>query len=95
MASHPTYYRSAPIYVAEALKKILSLQSMLELLYEDVRKLKDEKTKFYVERCEENVKLIGNFIRGVDSICTDIDFDDFSKAFRHFKLIRVTYVSNH
>jgi len=61
---------------------------MLELLYEDVRKLKDEKTKFYVERCEENVKLIGNFIRGVDSICTDIDFDDFSKAFRYFKLIR-------
>jgi len=36
---------------------------MLELLYENVRKLKDEKTAFYVERCEKNVKVIGDIIR--------------------------------
>ena len=88
MASYPKYYRSKPNFVAEALKKVLSLQRMLELLYEDVRKLKDEKTAFYVERCEKNVKIIGDIIRGVDSICTDVDLDDFSSAFRHFKLIR-------
>ena len=88
MATYPTSYRSKPNYVAQTLKKILSLQRMLELLYEDVRKLKDEKTAFYVERCEKNVKIIGDIIRGVDSICTDVDLDEFSSAFRHFKLIR-------
>jgi len=79
---------SEPSYVAEALKKVLSLQRMLELLYEDVRKLKDEKTKIYIERCEENVRLIGHIIRNTDGICTEIDTDNFSSAFRHFKLIR-------
>ncbi len=88
MALHPTYYRGKPNSVAEALKKVLSLQRMLELLYEDVRKLEDEKTEFYVERCDYNVTKIGEIIRKANGICAKIDADNFSDAFRLFKLIR-------
>ena len=88
MARYPQTYRDEPKYQAETLKKVLSLQRMLELLYEDVKKLKDEKTEIYVKRCESNITIIGEILRKADGVCTRIDSDDFSGAFSCFKLIR-------
>jgi hypothetical protein len=80
-----TSYRTLD-YITHAIKNVLSLQRMIELLCEDIKKLSDEKTKSYVDRFMENVIKIQSFIR--IGVCHNIDSDDFLNAFFSFKKVR-------
>ncbi|MEM2972389.1 MAG: hypothetical protein QW270_08240 [Candidatus Bathyarchaeia archaeon] len=73
-------------YTSEAIKNILLLQRMIELLCEDVKKLRDEKTKFYVNRCIKNVINIHELIR--DYVCENVDQEEFNEAFLSFMQVR-------
>ena len=58
-----TNYATMP-YVTSTLKTIVSFQRKLELLYEDTNKLRDDKTKFYIDRCEQNLDTIRKLLQG-------------------------------
>lgn len=53
-----------PEDVIETLKIIIAFQRDLELLCEDIRKLMDDKTEFYVKRCWTNLNTIRRILEG-------------------------------
>jgi hypothetical protein len=78
-------------YITDAIKNVLSLQRMIELLCEDIKKLGDEKTKHYIERFMANLTTIQYLIRGSSSssgVCDYIDSGLFTRALSSFTMIR-------
>lgn len=53
--------------IDSALADVTSFQRRMEMLFEDVRKLDDEKTNFYVVRCQLNLNRIRSTIEKPDS----------------------------
>lgn len=78
-------------YISEAIKNVVLFQRMIELLYEETRKLADEKTEFYVDRCGNNIIRIRLYIRGSGAAlgtCGNIDLEEYDDALRDFTRIR-------
>jgi uncharacterized protein (UPF0332 family) len=77
--------------VSKAIKDILVFQRLLELLFEDTRKLEDKSTSYYVSRCGENVEYIRHYLRGKQTgkgVCDLIDASKYSEAFASFRCVR-------
>jgi hypothetical protein len=75
----------------QAIKGILELQRSIELLFEDVKKMYDEKTESYFKRCAKNMGHIKLRIRGsssYDGVCRSLDFENYEEAFKKFKYVR-------
>lgn len=80
-------YRS----ISYAIKAALAFQNRIELLYEDIRKLSDEKTKFYVQRCEKNVDWIRFLLRGSPrtfGACSHLDEEQYIEAIKKVQRVR-------
>lgn len=78
-------------YTNETIKTALAFQSSIELLFEDIKKISDEKTKYYIERIDGNLfsirwKLTSS--KSTSTVCDYIDCGNHKDAFEHFKLIR-------
>lgn len=77
--------------VPKALKSVLAFQRKIELLYSDIKKLKDEKTFVYIKRCGRNVKLIENYLRGSSNyigVCNEINDFKFEEGYKTFQKTR-------
>jgi len=78
-------------YVSEALKAALALQRNIELLFADIEKLSDEKTQFYVARCQTKINHIRFFLTGSSKslgACDYIDVANYDNGFKLFRRIR-------
>ena len=78
-------------YLSGTIKAALTFQRSIELLFEDIKKLSDEKTKSYIARCETNIKIIESYVRGTskfDGVCDCIDKATYEPAFARFKRVR-------
>lgn len=78
-------------YLDSTVGVITKFQRELELLYEDAKKLSDEKTKFYVERCATNVRYVGSYLSGterVSGVYILLDSGKYVEAYDRFKKIR-------
>lgn len=87
------YYASTeykkPSYINETIKSALTFQRSVELLFDDVKKLSDDKTKYLIERCQKNVILIGDYLRDrPDGVCSYLDDYRYANAFSLFRNIR-------
>lgn len=83
-------YRNSE-YLSKAIKAALALQRSIELLFEDIKKLSDETTKSYIDRCQRMVGLIVLYLRGSSKLtgtCDGLDIADYETAFKKFKRIR-------
>lgn len=83
-------YRNAE-YISEAIKSALLFQRSIELLFEDTKKLSDDKTKFYVDRCSSNVYSIRDSLSGTFQtygIGEKLDTEQYGAAFQTFQKIR-------
>jgi hypothetical protein len=77
--------------INEAIKAVLTFQRNIELLYEDIAKLSDDKTQYYIERCHKNVVSIRLSIRGASGyqgVLDDLDSAAYSPAYTKFRNIR-------
>lgn len=78
-------------YTNETIKTALAFRRSIELLFEDIKKLSDEKTKYYIERIDGNLfsirwKLTSS--KSLDTVCDHIDHGRYHDAFARFQLIR-------
>jgi hypothetical protein len=82
-------------YVSKAIKTALAFQRSIELLFEDTKKLYDDKTQSYVQRCADNITKIEAFLRGTAGVFSSLDTageEDYEHAFRMFRKVRsLTY----
>jgi len=84
------YYRN-PDYISETIKAALTFQRSIDLLFEDIKKLSDEKTKYYIERLSNNVSKIRLMLttsKISKTICDSIDLGEYADAFDNFQIIR-------
>lgn len=89
MYSSSTYHTSENMN--EALKTAIRFQCSCELLLEDLKKLSDAKTKYYVDRSIGCVSGIAFYIRGKSSYigaCGYLDQYDYDHAFHQFAKAR-------
>ena len=80
-----------PDYLSEAIKAALAFQRSMELLFEDIKKLSDEKTKFYIDRYNKNINFIRFSLSGTSKslgACDYIDIANYNEAFKSFRRIR-------
>jgi hypothetical protein len=78
--------------ISETIKAILTFQRGIELLYEDIKKLSDEKTELYIDRCKGNIISIRVRIQGSSGTCDYIDRTEYEFAFAAFRKVRsLTY----
>jgi HEPN domain-containing protein len=88
MATYPSSVKS----VDESIKQTLAFLRSIELLYEDIRKLSDDKTEYYVKRCEDDLISIRITVRGGKvtyvGVCGELDRYNYSIAFDKFNSIR-------
>ena len=78
-------------YLSEVIKAALSFQRSIELLFEDIKKLSDEKTKYYINRIDGNVFAIRWRLASSEkfnTVCEYIDLGEYEGAFKRFRLIR-------
>lgn len=78
-------------YITEAIKTALGFQRSIELLFEDIKKLSDEKTKFYISRCKDNISKIRIYLTGSPSsfgTVEELDRTNYNEAFGRFRRIR-------
>lgn len=78
-------------YTNKTIKTALAFQRSIELLFEDVKKLSDEKTKYYIARIYGNVFSIRRLLTSSEesnTVCELIDFGRYEDAFKHFQWIR-------
>ncbi len=78
-------------YVSEAVKSALDVQAKIELLYEDIKKLSDEKTKFYINRVCENVSDVIRHVSGTSALsgaCELLDITKYNEAYAEFRKVR-------
>jgi hypothetical protein len=60
-------------------------------LFEDITKLSDDKTGYYVKRCQDNLLSIRLAVRGATSyagVCEELDKCDYEAAYTKFRNIR-------
>lgn len=78
-------------YTDDTVKVITKFQRELELLYEDTKKLSDEKTDFYVKRCAESLELIRTLLQGEEEwsgVYHQLDNETYREAYDEFIKIR-------
>jgi len=83
-------YRN-PKFMGEAIKAALTFERNIELLFEDLKKLTDRKTYFYINRCEDNIIRIRMYVSGssgFNGAIEELDRANHDKAFQQFRRIR-------
>lgn len=85
-------------YIMETIKLTLKFNSDLELLYEDVKEIADQKVEKYFNRIERNINVINRNIRGqmgkldyykgAIDLLNIITYEDYGKATDRIKFIR-------
>lgn len=83
-------YRN-PEYISEVIKAALTFERNIELLFEDLKKLSDQKTYFYIHRCEDNISRIRIYVSGssgFNGAIEELDRANHGKAFQKFRRIR-------
>jgi hypothetical protein len=83
-------YGATRAMIDSALADVTSLQRKIELLVEDVRKLDDEKTRFYVNRCMKNLNAIRFGIEDFNSgVLQNITRQSYQSAVIEFYEIKI------
>jgi hypothetical protein len=77
--------------ISQAIKLTLTFLRSIELLFEDITKLFDDKTEYYVKRCSGDLAYIRVAVRGGTNyfgVCAELDGGNYPNAFTKFRNIR-------
>jgi len=82
-------YHDKNEFTDELLKLVVTFQRNLELLVEDAKELKDDKTKFYVERCFTELGYVRWYLEdGKSGTYRALDLKQHEKAYNAFYKLR-------